>query len=66
VNTLQERLRDLYVSHGISHIQEAADRIDADAERIKALEADAERLDWLEASATHHGFCHSHYDQYRY
>ena len=36
MKTLQQHLRDLYVSHGISHIQEAADRIDA-------LEADAER-----------------------
>ena len=54
MKTLQQHLRDLYVSHGISHIQQAADRIDADAERIKGLEADAQRYRWLRDVHTQH------------
>lgn len=48
MNTLQERLRSYGPHHPDRELHhEAADRIDADAERIKALEADAERYRWL-------------------
>lgn len=57
MSTLQERLRGLrrmYWGSDTQALDEAIDRIDADAERIKALEADAERYRWLRDVHKHH------------
>jgi len=41
---LQERLRELYVSTGVNYVQEAANALDAQEARIRALDDEVNRL----------------------